>query len=219
MSEPTLVWMRAPQQARSQATLDRLVDAAESLLDEDTFDQLGVQAICKRANSSVGAFYTRFSDKAALLHVLHERICSEAKQTAGVALDPERWRGVPLAQVIDLMVRFVVAEYRDRRGLRMELVRRNGIDPAFRARSIDVAADTVSRLAMLLAERQAELGDGHDPLRAAEMCNRLLFAVLDQHAIYADTGPAGIVVGDDELVASVRLVLLSFLRASPQPAG
>lgn len=215
MVEPTLVWMRAPQQVRSQATLDRLLDATEVLLDEGTFDQLSVQAICKQANSSVGAFYTRFADKVALLHVLHERICGEAKQTAAKSLDPALWQGVPLDSIIDLMVRFVVAEYGGRRGLRKELVRRNGIDAAFRARSIDVAADTVQRLSVLIAQRQAELGAGHDPLRAAEMCNRLLFGVLDQHAVYADTGPAGIVVADEELVAALQLTLVSYLRASP----
>lgn len=214
MVEPTLVWMRVPRQARSQATLDRLLDATEVLLDEGSFDQLSVQAICKQANSSVGAFYTRFADKVALLHVLHERICGEAKQTAATSLDPELWRGVPMENIIDVMVRFVVAEYRGRRGLRKELVRRNGVDEAFRTRSIDVAADTVHRLAALIAERRSELGAGHDPLRAAEMCNRLLFGVLDQHAVYADTGPAGIVVGDDELAVALRLTLVSYLRAS-----
>ena len=215
MVEPTLVWMRAPQQARSQATLDRLLDATEVLLDEGSFDQLSVQAICKQANSSVGAFYTRFADKVALLHVLHERICGEAKQTAATSLDPELWRGVPMENIIDVMVRFVVSEYGGRRGLRKELVRRNGVDDAFRARSIDVAADTVHRLAALMAERQSELGAGHDPLRAAEMCNRLLFGVLDQHAVYADTGPAGIVVDETELVGALRLTLVAYLRASP----
>jgi len=213
--EPTLVWMRAPQQARSQATLDRLLDAAEALLDEGSFDQLSVQAICKRAASSVGAFYTRFADKVALLHVLHERLCEEAKNTARISLQPELWDGVPAAQIIDVMVRFVVTEYAQRRGLRKELVRRNGIDPAFRARSIDVAADTVGRLSVLLAQRLPELGAGHDPLKAAEMCNRLMFGVLDQHAVYADTGPAGIVVAEADLIDAISLALVSYLRATP----
>ena len=212
MSEPTLVWMRAPQQVRSQATLDRLLDAAEALLDEGSFDQLSVQAICKRANSSVGAFYTRFADKVALLHVLHERVCTEAKQTAAVSLDPEQWRGVPIEQIIEQMVGFIVVEYSRRRGLRMEMVRRNGTDPAFRARSIDVAADTVHRLATLLEVCGGPLG-ANEPLLAAEMCNRILFGVLDQHAIYADTGPAGIVIDDDTLAKSLTITLIAWLRA------
>ncbi|HEY1098682.1 MAG TPA: TetR/AcrR family transcriptional regulator [Myxococcota bacterium] len=216
MQEQPLIWMRAPQQARSQATLDRLLDAAESLLDEGTFDQLSVQAICKRASSSVGAFYTRFADKTALLHVLHERLCAEAKSTAAAALAPERWVGVETEQIIGLMVRFLVAEYGQRRGLRRELVRRNGIDLAFRDRSIEVAADTVQRLSVLLAERQAEIGE-HDPLLAAEMCNRLLFGVLDQHAQYADVGPAGIVIDDETLIDNLKAVLLGWLRSKPAP--
>ena len=63
MSTRDLVWIRAPQQARSQATLARLLDATEVLLDEAPFDDLSVQDICKAAKSSVGAFYARFADK------------------------------------------------------------------------------------------------------------------------------------------------------------
>ena len=82
MNPPDLVWVRAPQQARSQATLGRLLDATEKLLDDRPFDELAVADICKAASSSVGAFYARFPDKTALLHVLHERLCDEARATA-----------------------------------------------------------------------------------------------------------------------------------------
>ena len=205
-----LVWVREPLQARSQATLTRLLDATETLLERDSFDALSVQAICKEARSSVGAFYTRFADKTSLLHLLHQRWCQEAKDTAGVALHPDRWRELPLNEVVVAVVGFVIAEYRTRRGLRKEMVRRNGLDDAFRKRSVDVAAFTAERLADLLEIRGAEMTHP-DPRLAAEVCHRILFAVLDQHAIFGDGGPVGMCLDDEALSRELSLALLAYL--------
>jgi AcrR family transcriptional regulator len=205
-----LVWVRQPLQARSQATLTRLLDATESLLERDPFDALSVQAICKEARSSVGAFYTRFPDKTSLLHLLHERWCEEARATATAALHPDRWIGMPLPEVVVAVVGFVVADYRTRRGLRKEMVRRNGLDEAFRKRSVDVAAFTAQRLGELLAARQQEMSHP-DPRFAAEVCHRILFSVLDQHAIYGDGGPVGMSLTDDALGDQLALALIAYL--------
>lgn len=212
--ERALVWVRAPQQARSQATLIRFLDATEVLLGEVPFDSLSVQVICKRADSSVGAFYARFADKTALLHVLHERVCDEAKATVGDTLDAARWLGVPLADIIRGLVGFIVVEYGQRQGLRREMVRRNGTDPAFRTRSVDVATVTVERLTRLLAERRAELPPHQDPAVAADMINRIIFGVLDQDATFADTGPAGVLLGREELSNALSSVVLCWLGAT-----
>lgn len=209
--------MRQPLQARSQATLARLLDATESLLEHDAFDALSVQAICKEARSSVGAFYTRFPDKTSLLHLLHERWCAEARETATAALHPDRWRDMPLDDVVNAVVAFVVADYRTRRGLRREMVRRNGLDDAFRKRSVDVAAFTAQRLGELLEAKRAEMTHP-DPRFAAEVCHRILFAVLDQHAIYGDGGPVGMSLGDDALGEQLALAVVAYLgRAAVLP--
>lgn len=51
------------------------------------------------------------------------------------------------------------------------------------------------------------------------MCNRLLSGVLEQHAVYADTGPAGIVITEAGLIDAVALALVSYVRASPVNRG
>lgn len=210
-SRSDLVWVREPLQARSQATLTRLLDATETLLESEAFDALSVQAICKEARSSVGAFYTRFSDKTSLLHLLHERVCQEARDTAATALAPGRWQEQPLRDVIAAVVVFLVGEYRTRRGLRKEIVRRNGLDPAFRKRSVEIAAFTARALGALFSARGAEIGHA-DPGLAAEVCHRILFAVLDQHAIFGDGGPVGMSLDDDALGRELTDALVGYLR-------
>ncbi|MEM7199791.1 MAG: helix-turn-helix domain-containing protein [Planctomycetota bacterium] len=65
--------LRRPKQARSQRTLEQILDAAEQLLEGRTFESISVAELVREAGTSVGAFYTRFRDKDALLPALYER--------------------------------------------------------------------------------------------------------------------------------------------------
>ena len=111
---PDLRWVRAPQQARSQETLDRILDAAESLVTEKGFEDATVAEVARRAGSSVGAFYARFRDKTGLLYALYDRYLEQAMATADVALDPERWQGTAIPDLLRSVVRFLVEVYRER---------------------------------------------------------------------------------------------------------
>ena len=69
----TIPRFRPPQQTRSRETLDRILDAAERVLDEKSFTEATLAEIMERAGVTVGAFYRRFPDKDALLHLLDEQ--------------------------------------------------------------------------------------------------------------------------------------------------
>ncbi len=64
---------RTPRQERSRQTHEALIDAAEALGIEKTYDQISVQEIASRAGYTIGAFYARFPSKGALLHALMHR--------------------------------------------------------------------------------------------------------------------------------------------------
>src|SRR5262245_21079979 len=102
-----LRWIRPPQQARSQETLERLLDAAEHLVGEKGFEDTGVAEVARRAGSSVGAFYARFRDKDALLHALYERYQQQAMATTDAALEPTRWADARIAEILEAVVRFL----------------------------------------------------------------------------------------------------------------
>src|SRR3954465_8136798 len=96
----TIPRFRPPRQARSQMTLDRILDAAERVLDEKSFTEATVAEIMVRAGVTVGAFYRRFPDKDALLHFLDERFFQEIGERSEALLDVERWRGASTANII-----------------------------------------------------------------------------------------------------------------------
>src|SRR3954447_2046090 len=93
-----------PQQHRSQETLHRILDAAEAVLDAKSFTEATLGEIMERAGVTVGAFYRRFPDKDALLHLLDERFFAEVYQRADITLARERWDGARLDAIISAFV-------------------------------------------------------------------------------------------------------------------
>ena len=77
---PPLRSVTAPKQARSAATLQRLLDAAEDLIAEKGLRDVSIPDIVARAGSSVGGFYARFKDKDELLRALEERFLGEMRE-------------------------------------------------------------------------------------------------------------------------------------------
>jgi AcrR family transcriptional regulator len=152
-TEAELEWVRPPRQARSQETLDRILDAAEAMLEEKGWGDLGVSEIAARAGSSVGAFYARFPDKQALLHALHERFVAEAVATADAAFQPARWAGATAPEIVARIVAFLVQIQRDRRGLLRALKLASATDATFRAREHRLLLYVRDGLAALLVGR------------------------------------------------------------------
>lgn len=62
-----------PKQARSKQTMENILDTAQQMLIESTFDKSSIQEIVKKANSSVGSFYSIFKTKNNLLECLLDR--------------------------------------------------------------------------------------------------------------------------------------------------
>jgi AcrR family transcriptional regulator len=156
-SDRVLKWVKIPQQARTRAGLSRLLDAAEALVAEKSFDEISVNQIAQRAGSSVGGFYRRFRDKHGLLQALHERFCEEARATADNVLDPARWVGAPAEEIIVEFTAFLVRIYRDREGALRTFLFSGINDAVVRQRTRLLTDHLHQRLAELLAERRDEI--------------------------------------------------------------
>jgi AcrR family transcriptional regulator len=202
-----LRWIRPPRQARTQETLDRLLDSAERMLEDKGFDDLSVAEIARHAGSSVGAFYRRLKDKDAVLHALHERYCDEAYATADAALDRQRWEGAGIADITEAVVPFLVEIYSERVGLERAIYRRSLVDPVFRERSLRLSSYVMRGWTDLLLERRDEIGHP-EPEIGVPFAIENVFAVISQR--FAGYGPeAEIVPLSNERL--VRELVRSFL--------
>lgn len=211
---PSLRWIRAPQQARTRRSLVRLLDAAEALVAEKGFDDASIGEIAQRAGSSVGAFYRRFHDKDGLLQALHERFCEEARATADDALDPGRWKGAPLAQIVGAVVTFLVQITRERAGLVAAIVLRQAGDPAIRERAQRLQRYVREGLVRLLLQRADEIGHP-EPERGIYFVYAVALAALDRRALLGEGPSAAFEEPDPELACELTRVFLGYLGIRP----
>lgn len=209
-SKQALRWVRPPQQLRSQETLDRILDAAEALVAEKGFEDTPVSEIVRRAGSSVGAFYTRFADKDALLHALYDRYLAQATATTDDALDPDRWESARIPELLRAVVGFLVSIYRERLGLMRVFVMRNHGDPDFQARRERLSHYVNERLAALLLARRHEITHP-DPERAAAFGLTLVFSTLDSVLLFGEMRSGRLAISDRELAEELTRTYLAYL--------
>ncbi len=208
-----VAWVRPPRQARSQETLDRILDAAEQVLAERGFEGASVAEIVRRAQSSVGAFYARFHDKEALLGCLHERFCEEAIATTDVALDPEHWQGASIREILQETIPFLTRVYFERPGLIRSFIIRGGNDEKFRESAERLGRYIAERLINLLAARQDEIRHP-EPLAAAQFAFGLTLSALDARVLYGNNAITGHLSADDFAKELIRM-MLTYLGIAP----
>jgi AcrR family transcriptional regulator len=207
---PHFRWVRPVQQARSQQTLERLLDSAEALIAEKGFADVPVADIADRAGVSVGAFYSRFRDKEALLHCLQDRLVAETRATVDVTLEPERWRGASIEEIGRELIAFMVEIHRERAGILREILGRAHTDPEIVERKEQLIAYILERLQPLLLERREEISHP-DPEAASGFAFRLLLGVLKEAILFGAPDMHGIPRTDDALGEELTRAFLAYL--------
>jgi AcrR family transcriptional regulator len=213
---PALRWVRPPQQARSQHTLDRILDAAEALVAEKGFDDTPVAEIARRAGSSVGSFYSRFADKDALLGALHERFLAQATATADAALDPESWQESSIEEIASAVVRFLVEIHREQRGVLRAFAQRMRVDPEFQARRDRLSQHIATGLSALLLAHRAEI-EHADPQRAVGFALTMIFGSLEHTILFGELRSGAFAWTDDDLSTELARAFLAYLVVPTRP--
>jgi AcrR family transcriptional regulator len=203
-------WVRPVQQARSQQTLERLLDSAEALIADKGFDDITVAEIAARAGLSVGAVYSRFRDKKGVLHCLQDRFVDEAHLTTDAALDADRWQGASIEEIVGELVVFLVELHRERRGIMRELLVRTRSELPMVERKERLVAHVSERLRSLLLARAERIGH-EDPAAAVGFGLRLVLGTLEQAILFGEAGAYGIPTSDEKLAAELTRAFLGYL--------
>ena len=203
---------RPPQQHRSQETLDRILDAAEQILDVKSFSEATLVEIMERAGVTVGAFYRRFPDKDALLHLLDERFFTELYARADSTLDPSLWNNAPLSAIVAGVVSNAVELYRERRGLLRSLFLRARIDPLIADSARRANAHLIERLTALLMQR-ADAIRHPDPRRAIELGFMVVVGALRETILFGEVWPSPNAATDADIAAELSRLYLAYLTA------
>lgn len=168
-----LRWVRAGRQTRSQRTQEALLEAAEALVAEKGAEATSVVEVAARAGSSVGAVYHHFRDKRALLHALFERMAEQYRATLRAAVDPARWEGARVADILEGYLVFALETGREAPAGKTAGLEALRSDPALRERYDALRAEVADGLSALLLARRDEIGHPDPPLAVAFVLEQL----------------------------------------------
>jgi len=183
MADPYLV--QQPQQARSQETMNQILDTAAAILEHKTFDQLTVSEVVEGAGTSVGAFYGRFRDKESLLQALDARFFQRFEADFDSIQREQDWENLSIQSLVQDAVRFLVAVYmRDLGVLRsLNLKARLYGDSQFREREQHAWDHMFPRLQHLLL-KHADRIRHPDPPAATRFGFQVVFFSLREFVLW-----------------------------------
>ena len=199
-----------PKQARSERTLQRLLDAAEALIKEKGHAAVSIPEIARRAGSSVGGFYARFRDKDELLRALEERHFIELSERVEALADARRWANAPTTAIVEAAVAELVSITRERRQMIAAFLVRAIEDPIIREGGLRFRRRVEERIGALLLPRRAEMRHP-DPGLAIELGIQTAFALMQQHVLIEETQAGGRALSDDELRRELSTMLLRYI--------
>jgi AcrR family transcriptional regulator len=204
-----------PKQARSEETLDRLLDAAEALIKEEGLASVSIAAIAREAGSSVGGFYSRFKDKDELLRTLHEREQRRFQRSITEIVDPEVWAEQPLATMIERALQLFFSRLEGRQKLAAAFLESAARKPEQWRHAVEFRRMVVESFGKLLALRGDEIRHP-DPQRAIRFAIQQVLAIVDQRALFAHVnGSDSTDLTDAELRDELTLSLCRYLGVDP----
>lgn len=185
MSKPAVSPRKAPRQARSQATVTAILDAAARVLVERGYAATNTNLVAERAGVSVGSLYQYFPNKDALIAALQSRHEQQMNEVSHRAMDESE--GLDLEAALTLVITELVEAHRVEAGLHRVLeTQLAGLD---RLDSHEETEAKISgRFEELLHRYPGEVHVPHIPL-AVYMLMHSLHGLV--HAV-VDERPAGV---------------------------
>lgn len=177
-----------PKQERSLQTLNRLLDAAEKVLEEDGLDAATVPVIARRARVSVGVVYRRFPNKDTLIRAVYERFLWRTNEQNSMMLATLSRVKIGLPALLRGMIRGVIEGHRRKRNLLRALFQfgRTHDDPAIRREAAGMNRASTAALTALMLMHQEQIRHPH-PEAAIQFSVLMLASVARLVIIDEDT--------------------------------
>ncbi|MEU4659345.1 TetR/AcrR family transcriptional regulator [Streptomyces sp. NPDC023723] len=177
---------REPRQARSAATLARVLRAAEEIASSAGLEEMTMTGVAERAGVSVGTIYRRFEDKDQLITALTERMLDRRERYVAEQL---RVAEPSLAGVLNAYAHALLQSFADSSNLFPELLRARGTG------ALDRGARTITEIHRLLLEAAAPYSGQirrSDPDAALDTAARAVLGACFHNSVRPDpaTGQA-----------------------------
>ncbi len=174
-----------PQQERSRASFERVIEAATALLAEEGYDGFTLAGVSRRAGVSIGSIYARVRSKDDLFLVIQDRFTASTESESWLD-HPERWSECSS----DDLVRGIVIElgqgFQRNAPLLRVFMHRGIVDPVVADRSSRSVSELADRVEALLLTCRPEIAHP-DPELAVDVAFRIVWGTLAHQIMYAPT--------------------------------
>ena len=203
----------APVQARSIASMNRMLDAGEQLFYEGGSAAVTLEAIVERSETSVGSFYARFGDVRGFLDAMHERVLTtlaaefmEAFAKASAEDDLESFLNTLLTETFDLIHRHRAPTYFFAVG--------NSHDQEWRAMGSQFTIGMNDAFTMFLKGYLPKSSSAASK-RKIDVATRMLIAAVFQQIMLDQDEISRTKISQKVLTAEIARAITAYLLATP----
>jgi AcrR family transcriptional regulator len=203
---------KPPKQRRSQESLERILDAAETLIRERGFEQMTIAEVVQSSGSSVGSLYARFRDKLALLRAVQVRYHARVENAIAAEFSGDH----PQDECLEDAARRVVAVLCDYLLHEPELYRAFILqavsDPGVRSQGEVANARRRDRVAAVLLQHRDEIRH-EDPELAARWFYSICMAYLRERMTFGAAAELSGGFSDQSMQAELTRTVIAYLFA------
>ncbi len=200
-----------PRQKRSRESFDRYLDAAETLIREQGFDDLSVADVARLAGFSVGGLYSRFPNKLALLGAVRERFLNRMEASIRAEFEAGRDSDASLdgaiRRMVELFVRHFLSEPAMFRAFILECA--DSAEFSGRCEKGDERRRQLFREALLVHADQVR---HPNPVAAVDWAFTVVNLLIRERVIFGESAPLAGGYSDEELTENLVYITSVYLQ-------
>jgi AcrR family transcriptional regulator len=209
VSEPAI---RPPQQRRSRASFDRVLEAGADILREQGIEGFTLQDVSKRAGVSIGSIYGRVASKDDLVLAIYDREMERiAQRQQRIEADSQR-EGLTGRALVETLVRDMAELMLAESATLRVFMQRAASDPVIWRRGAERSHALAEIFETALLEHRDELA--HPDLDVAiDVAYRFVYCTLARRITHGPSFESDRELADERLVSELATAAADYLLA------
>lgn len=204
-------WVLTPQQNRSRITTTKILDAAYRLFTTRGYGETSLQDVAAESGVSIGAIYTRFNDKDAILYTIVDNYGRDVTNDFLKVFDRSNWLQSEASEIICGFIDIFFVDHREYTGI-LNLIELRRLTDGLK---IKVNSDYINivnqRLADLLKEKLPEVSESLITTRVA-IAHHVLRTTITGTSLLEKAGALpSFPLNDATLKAELKRMMLRYL--------